>query len=121
VNVDLTPNLYRVAVTSLVIALAANVLLWRLSRTDDWFANIIAITSGLSAVLLVVAALIPAMRPAREEALLLAFMVWAANFVEFALETDARWESRLRSCGFYLAFAILALGTYIGVRVQRER
>lgn len=117
---DLHPSLYRVAVTSLVLAGLANVLLWRLTRTDDWFANVVAIASGLAAVLLAASGIIPALRVAREEALLLSFMVWSANLVEFALEDDARWESRVRTGGFYLAFAVLALGTYLAQRLERE-
>lgn len=116
----LTPSLYRVAVTALVLAGLANILLWRVSSSDDWFANLIAALSGVTAVLLVASGLIPAVRVAREEALLLSFMVWSANLVEFALEDTIRWESRVRSCGFFLAFAVLALGTYLAQRLERE-
>lgn len=113
----LTPNLYRVTVTSLIVALAANVFLWKVSATDDIFANIIAIASGLAAIVLLATAVIPRAVGWREEALLVTFAVWTANLIEFAFETDARWESRARQCGLYAALAVLALGTYIGQRV----
>lgn len=119
VTPDLQPSLYRVAVTALIIAGLANILLWRLSGTDDWFANVVAVASGLAAVALIASAVLPGMSRWREEALLLTFAVWSANVIEFAFETDARWESRVRQCGMYAGFAVLALGTYIAQRVKR--
>lgn len=117
---DLQPSLYRVAVTALILATAGNVLLWRVSRVDDWFANIIAVASGVAAAVLIASALIPAMARWREEALLLTFAMWSANFLEFVTETNASWESRARNCSFYASYAVLALGCFLVVRLQRD-
>lgn len=115
-----TPSLYRVAVGVLALAAAANVLLWSITAPDDWFANIVAIASAVVVVALLTSAFVPALARLREEALLLALMVWVANLIEFATQDDVRWESRLRLCGFYAAFAGLALGTYLAQRLTRE-
>jgi hypothetical protein len=117
--VNVQPTLYRVAVTSLVIALAANVLLWWVSSADDWFADIIAVASGLAALIIVLAAGVPTLVRWREEALLLAFAIWTANLIEFATEDGVRWETQWRQCGFYAAFAVVALGTYLAQRDAR--
>lgn len=115
------PNLYRVAVTALVVALAGNILLWRLSRVDDWFAEVIAVASGITAVALVATAAIRRLVRWREEALLLAAGIWVANLIEFATEDAASWESRVRQGSFYAALAILAVGTFVGERARTGR
>lgn len=108
------PSLWRVVGVALTIALLGNVLLARLTRDDDAFANVIAIASGIAAVgLLVTRFLAPRFMG---ETFLLAFAIWVANGIEFASQGSARWESQVRQCGFYLAFAILALGAYLATR-----
>lgn len=119
-DIDLRPSLYRVAITSLVIALAANVLLWRVIRGDDTFATVIAFASGIAALLIALTAIVPQLIRWREEALLLAFAVWSANTLEFWLEDGPIWETKARQGGFYLANAVLALGTYLATRIERE-
>lgn len=117
---DLHPSLYRVAVTALVIAAAANVALFWLTADDDWFANVIAAASGLVAVVLLISAGLPAAYRWREEACLLALAVWVANIIELATQDGPSLETKLRNCGFYLAFATLAAGVYIAQRLERE-
>lgn len=112
------PSLYRVAVGVLALASIGNTMLIRLVRGDDTFALIIGIASGVVAAVLILSALVPALIRWREEALLLSMSVWLANLIEFALE-DARWESQVRQCSFYAAFAGLALGTYLAQRTER--
>lgn len=114
------PSLYRVAIISLVLALLGNILLWRVSNSDDWFPNIIAFACGAAAVLILAVNFVPSLARWREEGLLVSFALWTANLVEFALETDARWESRVRSGAFFLAFALLSLGAYLTQRYERE-
>lgn len=114
------PSLYRVAVGVLALACAGNVMLAWLTRVDDVFANVVAVASGLVAVVLVLSAVLARLIRWREEALLLAMCVWVANFIEFAAEDSARWESQVRQCSFYAALAGLALGTYLAQRVERE-
>jgi len=117
--VDLRPSLYRVGITALIIAAAANILLWRVTRGDDTFASIIAVTSGVVAVGLIVTSG-GVLVQWRQETLLLAFSMWTANAVEFWLQNGPSWESRLRQCGFYAAFAVLALGTWLAQRVEES-
>lgn len=111
---------HRVAAIALFVACAANVLLWTLAGPDEWFADVIAVASGIAAVALVVTGVVPVLRRLREPTLLLAFAVWSANALEFGLSEGPRWESQVRQCGLYLALALLALGTYVAVRVDRE-
>lgn len=108
------PSLWRTVGIALTIALIGNVLLARLSSDDDAFANVIAVASGIAAIALVVARIVAPRYMG--EALLLSFAVWVANGIEFALQGSARWESQVRQCGFYLAFAILSLGAYLATR-----
>lgn len=117
---SLTPSLYRVAVTVLVIALLANSMLSRLTGRNDDFANVLSVASIVAVLGLLSSALTRRMVRWREESLLLAFAVWLANAIEYALEARASWESQVRQCGMYLAFAVLALGTYLAQRVERE-
>ena len=118
---DLQPNLYRAAITTLIIAAVANILLWRVTRGDDTFADIIAVTSGVVAVgLILTGGILPILVRLREETLLLAFAMWTANTIEFWLQNGPSWESRSRQCGFYLAFAVLALGTWLAQRVEES-
>ena len=110
-------SLWRTSVVALFIALAGNVLLYRISGDDDWFANVIAITSAIAALGLIVARYV---RSLTELALGLSFIIWAANAIEFATEDAARWESQVRQCAFYVAFAIISLGCWLAVRVKRH-
>lgn len=114
------PNLHRVGVTVLAIALVANVALWNVSNVDDTFANVIAAASAVAAVALVATALVTSLGRWREEAALVSLAVWLANFAEFALESDAGEWSRFRQCGFYAAFAVLSLGVFLYVRAARR-
>ena len=118
--IDARPSLWRVAGTTLVVGLVANVFLIGVSATDDWFANIVGVASGVAAIALVVTAYLQAHYtfPVRRWACLLAFAVWTSNLIEFASEQGASIESKLRQCGFYLAFAILALGAYVSVVIE---
>jgi hypothetical protein len=115
----LKPNLYRVGAGVLVIASLSNVMLLWLSSDSDVFANIVAVTSGLVAVVLLASLFVEALVRWREEAVLVSFVVWLANLIEFATQSGVRWESQVRQCGFYLAFAMLALGVYVAERLER--
>lgn len=113
------PSLGRVLIYGLALALVANVFLWWVSNTDDWFAGVVAVASGVTAVALVASF---HLRPKwTGEALLAAFGVWTANLIEFATEDHVYWASRLRQCGFYASFALMALGAYVATREARER
>lgn len=114
------PSLYRIAVGVLALACAGNLFLVWLTTDDDVFATIVGFASGALALVLVLTAFLPALVRLREEALLLALMVWLANFIEYATQEHARWQSQVRLCSFYLAFAGLALGTYLAQRMERE-
>lgn len=105
------PSLLRVDVYGMALALAANVLLWRVAVEDDGFANIIAVGSGVGAVALIVS--YHKFPQWLGESFLLAFGVWIANTIEFAFRDAPRWETQVRLCGFYLAFALIALGSYL--------
>lgn len=107
-------SLWRVVVYALILSCLANVLLWRISSDDDTFATIIGIASGVAAVMLAVA--YHGRKRWLGEALLLTFSVWMANAIEFALQDGPRWESQVRQDGFYLSFALLALGAYVAQR-----
>lgn len=115
---DYAPNLYRVAATTLVLALAGNVLLAKISRGDDTFATVVAIASGVAAGVLILTAATQLARW-RDDAMLVAVAVWVANLIEFATETGVSAESRARQCCFYAAFAVLALGTHVALRRGR--
>lgn len=108
------PSLWRVVGIGLTIALLANVLLYRLVIKDDAFANVIAIASGVAAAILIVARFIAPRYMG--EGFLISMAVWIANLIEFATEDAARWESQVRQCGFYGAFALLSLGAYLATR-----
>jgi hypothetical protein len=115
---DLQPTPYRVTVTTLIIAAAADVLLWKVSGVEDTFANIIAVASGLCAVVLLASAVLTRYVRWREEALLLSFAVWIANLIEVELQEGIPLESKFRQGGFYLAFAVLSLGSYLVARFE---
>jgi hypothetical protein len=112
-------SLWRVGATALVVALIANVFLIWVSTDDDWFATIIGISSG------VLAALAIGLELSRDEhidagrslVLLATFAVFMANLIEFATEDGPLWETKVRQCGFYLAFALLALGGYVALQM----
>jgi hypothetical protein len=108
------PSLWRVALVTLFIALVANILLFEISGDDDWFANVIAIASGVAALVLLVARFV---RPSLVgEGLLLSTAVWVANLIEFATEDTANGWNQVRQCGFYGAFAVLSIGAYVATR-----
>lgn len=107
---------WRTCMVSLFIALAANVLLWHVSADDDWFASTIAIASGIAALGLIVARYVPRVI---EIALGLSFIIWVANAIEFATEEFPEWETKVRQCGFYVAFAVLSLGCWLARRDRR--
>jgi hypothetical protein len=115
----LQPSLYRVAVGVLALACAGNLFLVWLTTDDDTFANIVGVASGVVAAVLLATAFFPALVRLREEALLLALVVWLSNAIEFAFQDGVRWQTQVRQCSFYLAFAGLALGTYLAQRVER--
>lgn len=114
------PTLYRVAVGVLALASAANVMLIALTPDDDMFANVVGVASAVVAVVLISSWLLRGLVRWREEALLLSLVVWVANLIEFAAQDGARWETQVRQCGFYAAFAGLALGTYLAQRLERQ-
>lgn len=110
------PSLWRVVVFSLVVGLLGNTMLYRLTVVDDTFANIIAIASGITGALLIVAwFLVPRLV---DDLLLVTFAIWTANVIEFATEDAARWESQVRQCSLYASAALLALGAYVGRRTH---
>lgn len=111
-----THSLWRTCLIALFIALVGNVLLYRISTDDDWFANTIAIASGVAAVGLVASRFYNRII---EVALGLSFIIWVANAIEFATEDAARWENQVRQCSFYAAFAIISLGCWLSVRDER--
>lgn len=117
-------RLWRADGIALVAALAGNTLLWPIVGTDsgdeDVFARVVAVASGLAAVALIAAHYIERLRHLIGEALLLAIAVWTSNLIEFALEDHARWESRVRGCAFYAAFALIALAMYLVSRPDDE-
>lgn len=99
---------------ALFIALVANVFLGWITRDDDWFANVIAIASGVAAAgLIVTRYFVPRFAG---EVLLLSVAIWVANVIEFVTEDGPLWESQMRQGGFYLAFAILSIGCYVATR-----
>lgn len=110
-------RLWRADGIALVAALAGNTLLWPIvgndSGDEDVFARIVAVASGVAAVALIVTHYLPRARQWIGESLLLAVAVWTANLIEFALEDQARWESRVRGCGFYAAFALISVAMYL--------
>lgn len=110
------PSLWRVVVFALILGLAVNVMLWPLTSDVDWFANTIAVASGLCAVLLIVTW--HWYTKWLDEVLLLAFTIWMANALEFALQDGPRWESQIRQCGLYICEALLALGAYVARRTN---
>lgn len=117
---DPHPSL-RTSVIALIVALAANTLLYAVTSADDWFANVIAVASGLAAVGLVVTFWIPSLRPHLELVLLGAVAIWVANLVEIELQDGIRWETKLRQGGFYAALGVLALGGYLATRLHPPR
>jgi hypothetical protein len=118
-ELDLSPTPWRVVVGVLVVALGCNVALAWITTADDVFANLIAAASGLVAVALVVTSL-QAYKRWKEEALLAAMVVWLANGIEFALTDGPSAQSKIRQVGFYAAFALLALGAHVILRLHRE-
>lgn len=118
-GVDLQPNLYRVSCGVLFIALMSNFLLIWVARDPDAFVYVVAIASLVCAAAIAATALIPALIQLREEAFILAIAVWVANTLEFASLDGPGVDSKLRSCGLYMAFAILAAGTYIAQHLER--
>lgn len=109
-------SLWRTCVVALAIALLGNIFLYAISSDDDWFANVIAGTSALAALGLILSHWV---RNAAEPALGLSFIVWVANGIEFATEEFPAWESQVRQCSFYAAFAIVSLGCWLVVRDRR--
>lgn len=112
------PSLWRIVGIAMTIALFGNVLLWRITRGDDTFAEVIAVASGVAAVGLILARFVA--QRFMGEAFLLSFAIWVANGIEFATQDGPSWESHVRQCSFYLAFALLSLGAYVATRVQTD-
>lgn len=109
-------SLWRTCTVALCIALLGNVLLYRLSTDDDWFANVIAAVSGLAALGLILSHWV---RNAAEPSLGLSFIAWVANGIEFATEEFPEWDTKVRQCSFYAAFALISLGCWLRVRDKR--
>lgn len=101
---------------TLFVALVGNTLLWRLV-SHDTFAVIIAIWSGVAAVLLAFGL---KWRWLIRYGLQVSLGVWVANAIEFATQSGSFWESQLRQCGFYLSFAILSFTAYATVNRGRR-
>jgi len=118
-GVDLRPNLYRVAVTVLTVALAANFLLLWVAFDRDAFIWIISIASIVAAAAMLVTAFVPAAIRLREESFILAIAVWVANGIEFATEEGPAVDSKLRQVSIYAALAVLAAGTYLAQQLER--
>lgn len=111
------PSLWRVVVWAILFGLVANVFLWWIVSPDDEFARIIAVASGITAALLLVAWFTRSRWV--DEILLIAFAVWVANATEFALQDGPQWETQVRQCGLYVSEALLALGAYVAHRQHR--
>lgn len=111
------PSLWRVVIFALVIALVGNVFLYGVSRDDDWFANLISVASGITAVALLAGWF--RFREILDETLLAVFVIWTANVIEFALESGPSWESHVRQCAMYASQALLALGAYVARRAPK--
>lgn len=115
-----TPDLWRVALVTLFLALVGNVALWPLTGWDEqWFATTIAIGSGVAAVGLLVSRYWE--RSLLGYALLLSLAVWVANAFEYATQSGANGWNQIRQCLFYVSFAVLSLGTYVATRNTNER
>lgn len=105
------PSLWRVVIFAIVVALAVNTLLWLIVEDDDAFAKIIAVASGVTALGLLVAWYrFPKLL---DNLLVVGFMVWTANAIEFALVDGLPWENYWRQCGLYASEALLCLGAYV--------
>ena len=115
------PNLLRGVTICLVVALVANV--WLLGFAfRGWFTATVGIASGIVAFAIVVTYGIPGIFSRwRDDAYLASFVVWTASAIELAL-TDANVATagRVRSTGFYVAFAVVSLSAYLNARVVRE-
>lgn len=108
-------SLWRTCVVALFIALVANIWLYRISSDDDVFANVVAALSALAAAGLLLSHWV---RTATEPSLGIAFIVWVANAIEFAFQDGASADSKFRQCGFYIAFAIVAMGCWLSRRTR---
>lgn len=116
----MTTRLWRVAGLALVLALAANVLLWPITHGRDTFVIIIAIADATAAIALIATHYVKPIADWTGESLILAMAAWLANAIEFAFEDRVSWESRARSCLVYLAFAIVALGMFLVLHLAEE-
>lgn len=108
------PSLWRVVIAGEILGLIANGFLVWVAPNSDEFAKVIGWVSFGVAIALIVSRI----RFTRflDDMLLLVFVLWMVNFLEYALHTEARLESQLRQCGFYLAFGLMALGAYVARR-----
>lgn len=105
------PSLWRVVIFAIVVALAVNTLLWFVARDEQTFAKIIAVASGITAVGLLLAWYrVPKLL---DNLLVIGFIIWVANAIEFALVDGLAWESYWRQCGLYVSEALLCLGAYV--------
>lgn len=107
-------SLLRTCVVALVVALAGNVWLIALAPDSDTFANGVGVASGVIAALIVVAYV--ALPKLLGEAMLAAFALWVANLIEIATDDVVRSATQIRQGAFYAAFALIALGAYLGTR-----
>lgn len=103
----------RLVMAALVIAAAANVLLWTVDRQGTVFTKIISIASAF-----VVVGVLGSrwLKRLLNDALLLSFGLWVANTLEFASLRGIQLDSQVRQGGFYMAFAFLSLGAYVARR-----
>ena len=110
-----------IAVAALTLALAGNVLLYRIAGPDA-FATIISIASGLAALALAAGYFVtPALV---RYGSWLAVGVWAATVTELALDEAPRWETQVRIGTFLLAFLLITVALYLAeerARVEHSR
>jgi hypothetical protein len=94
---------------ALIVALLANITLYRIAGSDDLFALIVSVASGVSAVALAAGWRWPRVGI---EGAWLAIGVWVASLTELVTDATPRWETQVRVGGFFLAFLLVTLGVY---------
>lgn len=105
------------AVAALVLALAGNVLLYRIAGAG--FATVIAVASALAAIGLGLGYFLTARLVWLGS--WLAVGVWAASAAELFLDPVPRWETQVRIGAFLLAFLLITVALYLAEERERAR
>lgn len=114
-----TSSLWRIGGVALTVGSLGNVLLGGVTDYDDTFAATIAIAAGISVIGLLITHYVKILYPWTYLVLLWTMAVFVTNTLELMLEHERNWDTRLRMAGFYLGFAMLALGMYLTIRPTR--